>query len=153
MYRRVPSTPNTSAATHRLSRSPLPLPLFSPCLFHPSTPNPLHIHSPSSSPSPAHIHLHLSINREGRWGTTADFTTSFLHFSLFFDALWDLANSRLVHSLMLSSHLFFCLPRLLSSFTVPCKVLLARPVHSFMLSSHFFCLPCVFFPLSLCLAR
>ena len=25
---------------------------------------------------------HLSLNREGRWGTTDDFTTSFLHFSL-----------------------------------------------------------------------
>ena len=26
---------------------------------------------------------HLSLNREGRWGTTVDFTTSSLHFSLF----------------------------------------------------------------------
>ena len=25
-------------------------------------------------------HHHLSLNREGRWGTTDDFTTSFLHF-------------------------------------------------------------------------
>ena len=30
-------------------------------------------------------------------------------------------------SLMLSSHLFLCLPCLLSSFTVPCKMVLARP--------------------------
>ena len=50
-------------------------------------------------------HYHLSLTREGRWGTTDDFTTSFLQFSLFSTALWDLANSRLVHSLMLSSHL------------------------------------------------
>ena len=54
-------------------------------------------------------HHHLSLNREGRWGTTDDFATSFLHFPLFSTALWDLANSRPVHSLMLSSHLFLCL--------------------------------------------
>ena len=34
----------------------------------------------------------LSLNREGRWGTTDDFATSFLQFSLFSTALWDLAN-------------------------------------------------------------
>ena len=59
----------------------------------------------SSSPS-HHHHHHLSLNREGRWGATDDFATSFLHFSLFSTALWDLANSGSVHSLMLSS----CLP-------------------------------------------
>ena len=42
-------------------------------------------------------------------------------------ALWDLANSRPVHSLMLLSHLFFCLPCLLPPFTVPLKMILARP--------------------------
>ena len=56
---------------------------------------------------------HLSLNREGRCGTTDDFATSFLHFPLFSTALWNMANSRPVHSLMLSSHLFFCLPCLL----------------------------------------
>ena len=66
-------------------------------------------------------------NREGRWGTTDDFVTSFLHFSLFSTALWDLPNSRPVHSLMLSSHLFLCLPCFLPPFTVPCKMVLARP--------------------------
>ena len=55
---------------------------------------------------------HLSLNREGRWGNTDDFATSFLHFPLFSTALCDLANSRPVHSLMLSYHLFLCLPRL-----------------------------------------
>ena len=45
--------------------------------------------------------------------------------SLFSTALWDLANSRPVHSLMLSSHLFFCLPCLLSHFTVPSKMVSA----------------------------
>ena len=38
-------------------------------------------------------HHHLSLNLEGRFGTTNDFTTSFLHFCLFFTALWDLPNS------------------------------------------------------------
>ena len=57
-----------------------------------------------------HHHHHQSLNREGRWGTTYDFTTSFLHFSLFSTALWDLPNSRPVHCLMLSSHLFLCPP-------------------------------------------
>ena len=46
----------------------------------------------------------------GRCGTTDDFATSFLNFSMFSKALWDLANSRPVHSLMLSSHLFLGLP-------------------------------------------
>ena len=62
-----------------------------------------------------------------RWGTTDDSATSFLHFSLFSTAVWDLANSRLVHSLMLSSNLFLCLPCLLPRFTVPCKMVLATP--------------------------
>ena len=74
-----------------------------------------------------HHHHYLSLNHEGRWGTTDDFTTSFLHFSLFSTALWDLANSRPFQSLMLSSHLFLCLPCLLPPFTVTCKMVLARP--------------------------
>ena len=36
-----------------------------------------------------------------------NFTTSSLQFSLVSTALWDLANSRPVHSLMLPSHIFF----------------------------------------------
>ena len=63
-----------------------------------------------------HHHHHQSLNREGRWGTTNDFATSFLHFSLFSTALWDLPNSRPVHCLMLSSHLFLCRPCLLPPF-------------------------------------
>ena len=74
-----------------------------------------------------HHHYHQFLNCEGHWGTTDDFTTSFLHFCLFSAALWDLANSRPVHSLMLSSHLFLCLPCLLHPSTVPCKMILARP--------------------------
>ena len=49
------------------------------------------------------ISSHLSINREGRWGATDDFATSFLHSSQFSTALWDLENSRPVHSQMCSS--------------------------------------------------
>ena len=63
----------------------------------------------------------------GRWGTTDDFATSFLHFSLFSTALWDLLNSKPVDSHMLSSHPFLCLPCLLPPFTVHCKRVLARP--------------------------
>ena len=74
---------------------------------------------------------HLSFNREGRWGTTDNFATSFLHFPLFsiaLIALWGLPNSMPVHSLMLSSHLCLCLPcLLLPPFTVPCMMVLARP--------------------------
>ena len=69
----------------------------------------------------------ISLNRAGRWGTTDDFTTSFLHFPQFSASRWDLANSRSVHFLMLSSHLFLCPPCLLSPFTVRCKVVLVRP--------------------------
>ena len=67
------------------------------------------------------VHHHLSLNREGRLGTTDDFATSFLHFFLFSTSLWDLPNSRPVHSLVLSSHLFLCLPCLL-----PLSLCLAR---------------------------
>ena len=66
-----------------------------------------------------HHHHHLSLNREVRLGTTDDFTISFLHFPLFSTAFWELANSRPVHSLMLSSYHFICLSCLLPPFTVP----------------------------------
>ena len=75
----------------------------------------------------ARHHHYLSLNREGRWGTTDDITTGFLHFFLFSTALWDLTNSRPVHSPMLSFHRFLCVFCLLSPITVPCKMVLARP--------------------------
>ena len=74
-----------------------------------------------------HHHHHLSLNREGLLGATNNFTTSFLQFSLFSTALWDLPNSRHVHSLTLSSYLFR-LPCLLPPFTVH--------VHSVCVSLH-----------------
>ena len=73
------------------------------------------------------LHLHLLLYRGGRWGTRDVFYSSFLHFPLFSTAVWDLTNSRPVHFLMLSSHLFFCLPCLLPPFTVPCWMVLTRP--------------------------
>ena len=78
-------------------------------------------------PDASYHHHHLSLDREGRWGTRDDFTSSFLHSFLFSTALWDFANSRLVHSLMFSSLLFFSLSCLLPLFTAPFKMVLARP--------------------------
>ena len=75
----------------------------------------------------SHLNYPLTARVEGPRGTTDDFATSILHFSLFSTALWHLANSRPVRSLMLSSHLFLCLPCLLPTFTVLCKMVLARP--------------------------
>ena len=46
---------------------------------------------------------------------------------LFSTALCNVANSRPVHFLMLSFRLFFCLPCLFPPFTVPYKMVLARP--------------------------
>ena len=73
-----------------------------------------------------HHHQHQFLNREGRWGTTDDFATSFLHLSLFSTALWDLLNSRPVPWCCLPT-LFLCPPCILPPFTVPCKMVLARP--------------------------
>ena len=104
-------------------------------------------------------HHHLFPNRKGRWDTTDDFTTSFLHFSRFSTALWDLPNSRPVHSLMLSSHLFLCLICFLSLFTVPCKKVLATPderetwpfhccLHLFTMVRRFSCGPTAYWMLA-----
>ena len=79
---------------------------------------------PIPPPVLPHHHHHLSLNCKGHLGTTGDFASSFLHFSLFSTAFWDLVNCRPVHSMMLSSHVFLCLPCLLPPFTVPCKMVL-----------------------------
>ena len=81
---------------------------------------------------------HQPLNRDGRLGTTDDLSTSFLHCSLFSTALWDLANSRPVHSLVFSSHLFLCLPCLFTPFPLPWMVLdcwMANPIDP-VLSHH-----------------
>ena len=59
---------------------------------------------------PVVILSYLSSRLADRWGTTVDFTTSFLHFSRFSAFRSMIFHSRPVHSLMLSSHRYFCLP-------------------------------------------
>ena len=49
------------------------------------------------------------------------------HLDLFSAALVELAKSIPVHSLILSSHLFFCLSPFLFPFTVPCRIVFAKP--------------------------
>ena len=71
--------------------------------------------------------LFYHITLEGRRGTTDEFATIPFHLDLFSAALVELAKSIPVHSLILSSHLFFCLPLFLFPFTVPCKIVFAKP--------------------------
>ena len=66
-------------------------------------------------------------NLGGRWGTTYDVATIPFYPSLFSAALRESPNSIPAHSLMLSSHLFFCLPLLIALFTVPCRNVFAMP--------------------------
>ena len=56
------------------------------------------------------IFLFYPITLEGRRGTTDEFATIPFHLVLFSAALVELAKSIPVHSLILSTHLFFCLP-------------------------------------------
>ena len=56
------------------------------------------------------LFLFYPITLEGRRGTTDEFATIPVHLDLFSAALVELAKSIPVHSLILSSHLFFCLP-------------------------------------------
>ena len=69
-----------------------------------------------------HHHHHLFFNHKGCWGTIDDFATSFLRFSLFSIALWDLANSRPVQMP------WCCLPTSSSVYLVffPLSLCLAR---------------------------
>ena len=64
---------------------------------------------------------------EGCRGTTDEFATIPFHFVVFSAALVELAKSIHVHSLILSSHLFFCLPLFLFPFTMPCRIVFAKP--------------------------
>ena len=68
--------------------------------------------------------LFYPITLGGRRGTTDEFATIPFHLDLFSATLVELAKSIPVHSLILSSHLFFCLPLFLFPFTVPCKIFL-----------------------------
>ena len=71
--------------------------------------------------------LFYPITLEGRRGTTDEFATIPFHLDLFSAALVELAKSIPVHSLILSSHLFFCLPLFLFPFTVPWRIVFAKP--------------------------
>ena len=71
--------------------------------------------------------LFYPITLEGRRGTTDEFATIPFHLGLFLAALVELAKSIPVFSLILSSHLFFCLPLFLFPFTVPCRIVFAKP--------------------------
>ena len=71
--------------------------------------------------------LHLSHSLADRWGTKDDRATTVLHSSLFSAFRRASPNFNPVHSVMLSSHLFFCLP-LLPLCTVPCRIIFASPV-------------------------
>ena len=71
--------------------------------------------------------LFYPITLEGRRGTTDEFATIPVHLDLFSAALVEQAKSIPVHSLILSSHLFFCLPLFLFPFTMPCRIVFAKP--------------------------
>ena len=80
---------------------------------------------------------YLSCSLADRWGTTVDFTTSFLHSSRFSAFRSMIFHSRPVHSLMLSSHHFLCLPLRLPPWTVPCRIVLASPDDHVTCPHHF----------------
>ena len=71
--------------------------------------------------------LFYPITLEGRRGTTDEFVTTPFHLVLFSIALVELAKSIPVHFLILSSHRFSWLPLFLCPFTVPCRIVFAKP--------------------------
>ena len=75
---------------------------------------------------PPRIEVDLVIIKgDDHQGTTDEFGTISFHLVLFSAALVELTNFIPVHSLILSFHLFLCLP-LLFSFTVPCSIVFAK---------------------------
>ena len=68
---------------------------------------------------------YLSRSLADYWGTTVDFTTSFLHYSRFSVFHSMIFPSRPVHSLMLSSYCSLCLPLRLPPRSVPCRIVFA----------------------------
>ena len=68
-----------------------------------------------------------SLNLGGCRGTIDDVATIPFHPSLSTAAIRESPNPIPIHSLMLSSHLFFCLPLLLAPFTVPCRTVFTMP--------------------------
>ena len=84
----------------------------------------------------SHLFSSQSLNLGGRRGTTDDVATIPFHPSLSSAAIRESPNSIPFHSLMLSSHHFFCVPLLLAPFTVPCRTVFAMPEDLEMLSYH-----------------
>ena len=78
---------------------------------------------------PTPMILFCPITLEAHRGTTDEFTTIPFLLVLISAALVELAKSIPVHSLILSSHHFFCLPYLFFwfPFTVPCRIVFAKP--------------------------
>ena len=74
-----------------------------------------------------HLISSLSLNLGGRRGTTDDVAIIPFHPSMSSAAIRESPNSIPVHSLMLYSHLLFCLPLLLAPFTVHCGIVFAIP--------------------------
>ena len=66
----------------------------------------------------------------------APLLTIFFHLWWSSVCIWMLLKSRPVHSLMLSSNLFFFLPLFLFPGTVPCKIFLMRPIHQTTCTNH-----------------
>ena len=85
------------------------------------------MNSPPLSVQVVLISSSQSLNLGGRRGTTDDVATIPFHPSLSFAALRESPNPIPVYSLMLSSHLFFCLTLFLAPFTVPCRNFFAMP--------------------------
>ena len=79
---------------------------------------------------------HSSRSLNDRWGFKDNRITTFLHSSLSSAFRRASSNPNLVHSDMLSSHLFSCLPFLLPPCTVPCRIIFASPVDLFMYPYH-----------------
>ena len=75
----------------------------------------------------ARTYLFYPITLKGRRSTTYEFATIPFHLDPISAAPVELAKSILVHSLILSSHLFFCLPPFLFPLTVPCRIVFPKP--------------------------
>ena len=71
--------------------------------------------------------LFYPITLEGHRGTAEELATIPFHLILFSAALVELAKSVPVLSLIMSSRLFFCLPLFILPFTLPCRIVFAKP--------------------------
>ena len=84
----------------------------------------------------AHSITRSSRSLNDRWGFKDNRATTFHHSSLSSAFQMASSNPYPVHSDILSSHLFFCLPFLLPPCTVPCRIIFASPVDLVMCPYH-----------------